>query len=74
MVRVGDDGNAVKGSEINLSAKAVEAYDTDLPFLESISDFTLDNDGDINNGADKLVALINSIKECKKSEGEYENH
>ncbi|GHU49063.1 shikimate kinase [Clostridia bacterium] len=62
LVRIGDDGKAVQGSEINMSAKAVELYASDLPLLESISDYAIENDGDINNGADKLVALIRSIE------------
>ncbi|MDR1536708.1 MAG: hypothetical protein LBU32_01700 [Clostridiales bacterium] len=73
LVSVGDDGNALKGSEINLSARAVEEYASDLPLLEKISDFTLDNDGDINSGTDKLVALIRSICKMQKRDVEYED-
>jgi shikimate kinase len=73
LVSIGDDGKPISGSEINLSAKAVDAYVSDLPLLESISGFTIENDGDISSGVNKLVALIQSIKEMQHSEVDNKN-
>jgi hypothetical protein len=56
-------------SEIaKIRAKAVDGYASDVPLLESVSDFTIENDGDINNGVNNLVALIQSITEMPKRE------
>jgi shikimate kinase len=63
LVRMGDDGKPIQGSEINMRAKAVEEYASDLPLLKSIAGFTIENDGNISDGVNKLVALIQSIKE-----------
>ncbi|GHU43084.1 hypothetical protein FACS1894111_08080 [Clostridia bacterium] len=43
---------------INMNVMAVNDYASDLPLLESISDFTIENDDEISDGTDKLVALI----------------
>jgi hypothetical protein len=74
MVRVGRDGEAIEGSEINMSAKAVDAYASDLPLLERISGFTVENDDGISIGVDRLVSLIKFIDESSKNEGKDETH
>ncbi|MDR1473205.1 MAG: hypothetical protein LBI41_01375 [Lactobacillales bacterium] len=58
MIQIGENGKPLPETEINMSEKAVEAYATDLPVLEKISHFAIENNDDIESGVEKLAALI----------------
>jgi shikimate kinase len=58
LVQIDENRKPIPGTEINMSEKAVEKYATDLPILEKIAHFTVENNGDIESGVEKLVKLI----------------
>jgi len=63
MVKIGENGQPLPETIINMSEKAVEEYATDLPVLEEISHFAIENNDDIESGVKKLVELI---EKCEK--------
>ncbi|GHU14827.1 shikimate kinase [Alphaproteobacteria bacterium] len=58
MVAIDENGEPLPGTEINMSEKVVEKYATDLPVLEKISHFAVENNDDIESGVEKLIELI----------------
>ena len=62
-VSLDENKKPIPGSEIFMGEKAVDLYECDLPIHESIANYTIENDGEISGGVEKLVALIKSLKE-----------
>jgi shikimate kinase len=58
MVQIGENGKPLPETVINMSEKAVEEYATDLPVLERISHFAIENNDDVERGVEKLAELI----------------
>jgi shikimate kinase len=58
MVPIGENGERLYKEAINMSEKAVEKYAKDLPILEEISHFAVENNDDIESGVEKLVKLL----------------
>ncbi|MDR2067594.1 MAG: hypothetical protein LBP41_01230 [Holosporaceae bacterium] len=58
MVPIGENGERLYEEAINMSEKTVEKYATDLPILEKISHFAIENNDGIESGVEKLVKLI----------------
>ena len=55
--------NVNDGSILDFREKAVTAFSDDIPKYDILADFTVDNNGSEDEGADKLVSLIQSIVE-----------
>jgi shikimate kinase len=60
VLRVNEEGDMDPGDPIH--GNVVDMYQSDLPLLKRISDFTIENDGDISAGVEKLVVLIWSLE------------
>jgi shikimate kinase len=63
MIQIGENGKPLPETEINMNEKAVEEYATDLPVLEKISHFVIENNDDIESSVEKLAELITRTME-----------